>query len=595
MHATKKTPGYQPGAIQLSSHCAESASQHMGSRTTSASASALTATPHVPQQASHLAFASSEAGRPQGGPALVTTANNFVNFASSQVSDVQPKTTPKARQQRHQRHQARGVLRSFTGLKRVESCGACSVRPGGTVDVHRGGFSGLATCGSVWACPVCSAKIQHQRREELQQLVAWAQEQGYSVVFGTMTLRHNRDQTLRDLWDTLSVCHQRVAQDRAVRDLRKHLGFVGYVRAVEVTRGDAGWHPHIHSVYLLRGDATDAEIDELADTEFAVWRRTAMRGIVRYRRHYEVAGKMLPDKTSAYTIPIGAPVRRRYELKRVTAPQQAFSDYFAKTVYEETEAAGGRSAATAMAYEMAGSATKTARRASRTPFQILADLVAAGAGDLIASGEDVAHIEGDLRLWWEYESASYRRRALTWSRGLKKRAGIGEKSDEEIAEGAPDDEDAGPLFAIANWKRDIAPRPVLGSWLLAAIEDGGAAAGLDFCAKFDIETLHADHERAVADRQSMRRISIEAAERGRLNSDRGIDAFRAAHEQRVATGGDDWREKGRADFEEWSAKNDGIGADDAWRAAEAFERLGGRLSRAAWAGIYRKLASEIYF
>lgn len=594
MHAMKKTPGCKPGANQLSSHCAESASQHMGFCTTSASGF-----PPVPRNgvAAAVAAASplpSMPGTAEGRP-LVITANNFVNSASSQVSDVQPKTAPKApkaRQQRHQRHQARGVLHAITALPRVEACGACSVRPGGTVDVHRGGYAGLATCGSVWACPVCSAKIQHRRRSELQQLVDWAQGQGYSVVFGTMTLRHNADQALQDLWDTLSVCHQRVAQDRAVRELRKDLGFVGYVRAVEVTRGDHGWHPHIHSLYLLRGDATDEEIDELADTEFAVWKRTAMRGVTRYRRYYEVAGKTIPDKTTAYTIPIGAPVRERYELKRVTSPEQAFSDYFAKAVYEEKQAAGGRSAATAMAYEMSGSATKTARRTSRTPFQILADLVAAGAGDLIASGEDISHITDDLQAWAEYESASYRRRALTWSRGLKKRAGIGETSDEEIAEDASDDDDAGPLFAIANWRRDVAPRPVLGSWLLAAIEDGGRDAGLDFCAKFDIEVLHADHERAVADRQSMRRISIEAAERGHLNSDRGIAAFRSAHERRVATGGDDWRTD-QADFAEWST--DAATGDQLWAAAEAFERLGGRLSRAAWAGLYRKLASEIHF
>ena len=311
------------------------------------------------------------------------------------------------------------------------------------------------------------------------------------------------------------------------------------------------------------------------------WKRTAVRGITRYRRHYEVAGKMIPDKTSAYTIPIGAPVRERYDLRRVSRPQQAFSDYFAKAVYEEKEAAGGRSAATAMAYEMAGSATKTARKSSRTPFQILADLVAAGAGDLIASGEDISHIEVDLRLWAEYESASYRRRALTWSRGLKKSAGIGEKSDEEIAEDIPDADDEGPLFAIANWRRDITPRPVLGSWLLAAIEDGGRDAGLDFCAKFDIETLHTDAERAVMDREAVRqRVGALRAESRRFSA-AGIAKFAADHAAREADAKHDsrWTADDQRDYDEWVEGDEY--PEQLLAARDHFVESGGVLSRGA--------------
>ncbi|OLM28013.1 hypothetical protein Ae717Ps2_6863c [Pseudonocardia sp. Ae717_Ps2] len=40
------------------------------------------------------------------------------------------------------------------------------------------GFGGLATCGSVWACPVCSAKISARRSKDLEQLINWNADRG---------------------------------------------------------------------------------------------------------------------------------------------------------------------------------------------------------------------------------------------------------------------------------------------------------------------------------------------------------------------------------------------------------------------------------
>ena len=47
-----------------------------------------------------------------------------------------------------------------------------------TPDGRRAGFGGLVTCGSVWACPVCAAKVATKRAEDLAAVLdavhAWA-------------------------------------------------------------------------------------------------------------------------------------------------------------------------------------------------------------------------------------------------------------------------------------------------------------------------------------------------------------------------------------------------------------------------------------
>lgn len=58
------------------------------------------------------------------------------------------------------------------------------------------GFSNVQSCGSVWACPVCAAKIAASRTRDLEQVLNWAREQGHTIALVTMTVRHDRSQPL---------------------------------------------------------------------------------------------------------------------------------------------------------------------------------------------------------------------------------------------------------------------------------------------------------------------------------------------------------------------------------------------------------------
>lgn len=379
-----------------------------------------------------------------------TTTETTPNTTVHQGEQADDGESAKSAELRTSRWSALGVLWDMSTLERVRKCGRVTVGPSGTVQVRKTGaavgYGGLATCGSVWACPRCSAKIQAVRRLELGVLVAAAAAQGLTVAFGTVTLRHKQGQALGMLWDAVTKGYRSVGQSRKVRDMRAELGRVGYVRTFEVTYGQNGWHPHIHTLQLFKFGVAQDQLDALADAEFRVWQRQAKnRGL-------------------------GAPLRRNYELRRVSDASVALSDYFAKGVYDPTVARSSKS----IGFEMSGSMTKAGRgKGSRTPWQILDDFKTTG---------DLA--EWDV--WEEYERASKGKRALVWSPGLKDRFGVDDVDDEAIAEeevGGVED----VLFHVTDWSA-VARDAKLGGQLLGEVRRGGLSAGLAFCRSHGIPT-----------------------------------------------------------------------------------------------------------
>ena len=87
------------------------------------------------------------------------------------------------------------------------------------MDDARSRFSGLQTCGSVGACPCCSHTISDSRRQELNDLLAWARSQGYVPVLMSLTARHTKAHKLPDLLNSLKNAKKRLCQRREWRAL----------------------------------------------------------------------------------------------------------------------------------------------------------------------------------------------------------------------------------------------------------------------------------------------------------------------------------------------------------------------------------------
>lgn len=304
---------------------------------------------------------------------------------------------------RHQRHAAK----LLGGKARVGLCRWSVVSKSAGVDMvassygdgqsDRVHYEGLQTCGSVWSCPCCGARISETRRDEMNRLLSWARSQGYRVMMLTLTARHGREDDLAELLERMKDAKQRWARHRAYSRIKPDM--IGSVTATEVTGGGAhGWHPHFHVIVILDGDV---DLTPLQDAWLASLRGAGLDG----------AG----------------------------AAFQA----------QGADAAGNYIAKWGAAEELTLSQRKKGRgRTGRTPAQLLA--ASCDEGDRVAG-----------HLWAEYATVFHGRRQLVWSRGLKALAGVGEVDDQEAAQDQQQDgqvETARANIPHQVWRDDVAAR-----------------------------------------------------------------------------------------------------------------------------------------
>lgn len=273
-------------------------------------------------------------------------------------------------------------------------------------------YEGLQTCGSVWACPCCSARISETRREEMGHLLSWARSQGYFVRMVTLTCRHGAEDDLADLMLRLkgrspnkekgikrySGAKQRMIDDRRYRDqVKPHV--IGSVTATEVTGGGRhGWHPHMHMILILD---QDIDLTPMRDAWLGSLRGVGLEGS---GQGWDVREA---DQTGQYIAKWGA------------------------------------------AEELTLTRHKKGRgKTGRTPAQLLA-----------ASCDDRDMDAGEL--WAEYATVFHGRRQLVWSQHLKDMVGLKEIKDEEAAR---DKQQEGQLEVGRGnvphpvWRDDVASR-----------------------------------------------------------------------------------------------------------------------------------------
>ena len=295
-------------------------------------------------------------------------------------------------------------------------------------------YGGLVTCGSVWSCPVCAAKIATRRADDLATVMRTVDDLGGSAFMLTLTMRHDRGDRLglnradrarrneleerradrevahlngwdiddraaeaeaieldsikvhEGCWDALGYAWSSVTSGSSwAKDTDRFGGLLGWARAVEATDGANGWHVHVH-VLLCFADPVSADI---------VAASVGARMFGRWRRALERRGFSASDEHG-------------WDLRRAQLGNGDLADYFVK-----------------MAHEVTSGHRKDGRYGGRTPMQLL--------GEAVDTYEETA-----MARWWEWETASDGRRQLTWSTGrrdLRALAGLGqEATDEEIAE-----------------------------------------------------------------------------------------------------------------------------------------------------------------
>ncbi|MGN6600792.1 MAG: protein rep, partial [Actinomycetes bacterium] len=129
-------------------------------------------------------------------------------------------------------------------------------------------YAGLQTCESPWVCPMCSAKIRHRRALALSRAVVDWVGTGGGLLFPTLTLAHLKRDGLDVTLGHLLAAWRSVMKSGTWRRLCKRLGLAHSVRAVEVTYGLNGWHPHLHVLLFTVAALDDDQAEEVRSVLF---------------------------------------------------------------------------------------------------------------------------------------------------------------------------------------------------------------------------------------------------------------------------------------------------------------------------------------
>lgn len=289
---------------------------------------------------------------------------------------------------RYHRWDALRLLWSWSSLRSVRQCTRNRIDREAPVGLGtsdgRPSVVGVQTCGNIHACPKCAPKVRSGRADEIRQAVEKVQRAGGEALFLTLTVPHDDGMSLRGLWNTVAETWTGFTGSRLMKSWKK-LGLIGSIRALEVTHGSSGWHPHLH-VLVLFDAPLSGELLTLFREDFG---RAWCDGV-------EARGWRRPSR------------RHGVKIDRVRIGTNDLGRYV-------TKIDGGRIDA-----ELARADLKEGRWHNRSPWMILRDIHSTAE-------------KADLDLWWEYEQASFRKNAITWSHGLKKKLGIVSRSDQEIA------------------------------------------------------------------------------------------------------------------------------------------------------------------
>lgn len=138
-------------------------------------------------------------------------------------------------------------------------------------DVHNpnASYGGLQTCGSVWACPVCASRIAVEKGQEVLKALELAKRENWCPVMIALTARHHAGMQLAWFKDLFKGAWEMFSSGRRWRFFKKKYGIKHHIANREITRGDCGWHYHMHMLLFLDFDALkSAAADDLqADLE----------------------------------------------------------------------------------------------------------------------------------------------------------------------------------------------------------------------------------------------------------------------------------------------------------------------------------------
>jgi len=333
---------------------------------------------------------------------------------------------------------------------RVGACGRKVMGRTAHVEIERtptgAHYVGVETCGSVWCCPVCAGRVAAGRSAELTEHLAAHVLTNGAAYMVTLTVRHALRQPATTLRAAVAAAWSAVINGAPWKRFASKCDVLGYVRALEVTHGGHGWHPHLHVLLY-----TARPLGSVEEGEAKVW---------LYERWANmVARRDLGDCDPA-----------AFVFERVRAEQQG-AEYLTKW---------GAGCEVTRGSDKAG-------RKGRSPWQLLED---ADEGDRQACA-----------LFREYARAFHGARHLTWSRKLRRRyldgdeldddavAALASEPGEQLSLNTDNGVEFGRVIAIPRRTFYAIVRLGLTADILDAAAAGGRASVLSLLFAYDLDVI----------------------------------------------------------------------------------------------------------
>lgn len=339
-----------------------------------------------------------------------------------------------------ERYALLSTARSVLSGSRVVNC-LRSRLPAARVGLHRSKefghvfYSGLQICGLVWPCPVCAAKISERRRCEVQSAHDQHKSAGGFFSFVGRTVPHTSAKPLAELLAQFAAATGRYRGLRAYKRIMAKYGVIGRINAHEMTVTFNGWHWHTHEIYFhdQNAPAIAGNMHWLKDFHaelYPLWRDSAV-----------AVGLDEPSFAHGLHVQNGDFVAA-YIAKWGMEPLGAWTE----------------------AHELTRQHIKKSR-SGLSPFDLLRQYRATG---LLFYAE----------LFREYAVCMKGEQQLRWSSGLKKRFGIGEVSDEELAAEKLTPADCLGFLADEDWSYIVLNR--YEAYILILARSGGFSAVEEF-------------------------------------------------------------------------------------------------------------------
>jgi hypothetical protein len=328
-------------------------------------------------------------------------ANSFEPLSNPHLISNASTTSQHWDAKRDYRYERRQQVQTITRRQRLKRCGNVALGP---IEIGTRGklayFRNLETCGNVWLCSVCSAKVLTKRKSEIRESIAKWTSMAKPFIFQTLTMSHDSTMDFESVRDAAFQAFAKTNTGRFAQ-IHKDFGQEGYLKVAEVTVGENGWHLHFHVLRFIDHWLSNDEVQSWHALVFEKW------------------SKSLTDMG-------------------LKAPQSKYQDFQQLVVAEDLD--GYFTKAFDNPREMLDEILDTKHR-TKTPWELIGPAVANAASK-------------ERRLWHDFENGSRGMRQITWARGFRQKIGmVDARTDEEVA--ADDELEFQALLVISS--RD-APR-----------------------------------------------------------------------------------------------------------------------------------------